>query len=393
MANVQLRGMTWNHSRGYLPVVATAQRFLERTGIEVIWEKRSLQDFADYPLQRLVDRYDLLIIDHPFVGYAASHPVLKPFDELLPADYLAEQAANSVGASHRSYHYDDHQWGLATDVATPVASYRADLFAKHGFELPRSWEELLELASSGMVIVPAIAIDSLMNFYYLCVGRGATLFDGAMLVDEEAGVWALEQLRALVQRCPPECLERNPIRTYDALCAGDDYLYCPFAYGYSNYGRAGYAEERLRFTDVVSVDGSTPGRTTLGGAGLAISAHCRHVDEAVAYASYLNDPLVQRTIYLENGGQPGHRGAWTDRHANELTNGFFEDTLATHDRAYLRPRYDGYLHFQDHGGAIVRDFVIAGGDPREPLAQLQRLYQESLRGSDTLEPSEPGRAP
>ena len=388
MASIQLRGITWNHSRGYLPKVATAQRFLERTGVEVIWEKRSLQAFADFPLQKLVDRYDLLIIDHPFVGYAASHPVLLPLDELMPADYLTDQATNSVGPSHRSYHSGGHQWALASDVATPVASYRPDLLVRHGLELPRTWDELLEFAASGLVILPAIEVDILMNFYYLCIGRGAELFDGETLVDEEVGSWALEQLGELVRRCPPECLERNPIRSYDTLCAGDDYVYCPFAYGYNNYGRAGYAEQRLRFADVVSVDGHTPGRTTLGGAGLAISAHCRHIDEAVAYAMVLNDPLVQRTLFLDSGGQPGHRSAWTDAHANRLTNGFFADTLATHDRAYLRPRYDGYLHFQDHAGAVVRDFVIAGGDPREPLARLQRLYQASLRGSDALENGE-----
>ena len=33
----------------------------------------------------------------------------------------------------------------------------------------------------------------------------------------------------------------NPIIAYEAMTSRDDYVYCPFAYGYSNYARRGYA--------------------------------------------------------------------------------------------------------------------------------------------------------
>lgn len=38
--DIKLRGITWNHSRGYVSVVATAQRFMELDpGEEIIWRK------------------------------------------------------------------------------------------------------------------------------------------------------------------------------------------------------------------------------------------------------------------------------------------------------------------------------------------------------------------
>ena len=85
MANpITLTGITWNHTRGYLPMVATAQRFSElHPDIEIVWHKRSLQEFADYPIERLVERFDLLVIDHPFAGQAAAQNVLLPLDEHL----------------------------------------------------------------------------------------------------------------------------------------------------------------------------------------------------------------------------------------------------------------------------------------------------------------------
>src|SRR3954454_22701106 len=106
-----LKGITWNHSRGFVPMVATAQRFSElHPGIDIIWEKRSLQQFADFSIEQLADQYDLLVIDHPWAGFAARTKTILPLDEYLPADFMKDQEQNSVGASCESYSYNHHQW-------------------------------------------------------------------------------------------------------------------------------------------------------------------------------------------------------------------------------------------------------------------------------------------
>ena len=89
----------------------------------------------------------------------------------------------------------------------------------------------------------------------------------------EVGVQALRMLRELAQSLDPLFFDLNPIRVYEAMTATDRYAYCPFAYGYNNYSRDGYARRPLEFGDLVEIDGR-PCRTTLGGAGLAISARC-----------------------------------------------------------------------------------------------------------------------
>ena len=176
-AKTLLRGITWNHSRGFVSVVATAQRFCEmRPEVEIVWEKRSLQEFADAPIQGLAEDYDLLVIDHPWAGYAAYSQVLVPLQEIIPADFMADQAANSVGHSHPSYVFNGNQCALAIDAATPVASYRPDLLQRYGLEKPQTWSDLLELARQGRVIMPAIEIDTLMNFYMLCATQGEAAF-------------------------------------------------------------------------------------------------------------------------------------------------------------------------------------------------------------------------
>ena len=381
MANTTtLTGITWNHSRGFVPLVATAQRFEDaHPGVRIEWQKRTLQEFADAPIERLAETFDLLIIDHPFVGYAAAHPTLLPLDEVLPAQFLADQAANSVGASHQSYAYGGHQWALAVDAATPVASFRADLLDRHDVGRPETWQELLTLARLGLVAFPAIPIDALMHFYMVCIALGGEPFAGDdRVVEPDVGNAALASLRELASLCDPACLERNPIRTYEAMVGGDKVAYCPFAYGYANYARADYAPRPLRFAGLVTLDGR-PLRSTLGGTGLAISRRCRDLASAAAYLQSVADPAVQRGLYVAAGGQPGHRIAWVDPEVNQKCGAFFLDTLPTLDTAYLRPRYDGYIPFQDRAGEVVHAYLRDGGDTQSVLASLDLLYRASGR--------------
>ncbi|MDQ5980094.1 MAG: multiple sugar transport system substrate-binding protein [Verrucomicrobiota bacterium] len=378
---VQLRGMTWGHTRGYLPVVATAQRFSElNPGVEIVWEKRSLKAFEVFPVEKLAADYDLIVLDHPFVGYAAAHGPLLPLDEHLPAAFLADQAANAVGASHASYTYGGHPWALAIDAATPIAFWREDLLARLKLAVPRTWDDLLALAKAGHVEIPAAPINCLMNFYTFCVAHGETPFaTRERVASSDTGRAALASLRELIALCDPGCWSRNPIASHDlvASAANTQVAYCPLAYGYSNYARAGYAAHRLTFGEP-PLHGGAPLRTTLGGTGLAVSALRPHRATALAYAQFAASPEIQRTLYTAAGGQPGHRTAWTDADNNALTGGCFIRTLPVLDRAFLRPRHNGYMEFQEHAGHVVHAALRGTLPEADALAQLDALYRASL---------------
>ena len=376
---INLRGITWNHSRGYVSVVGAAQRFSERhPNVDIIWEKRSLQEFADAPIGKLAENYDLLVIDHPWAGFAADTGVLVPLQERLSSAFMDDQARNSVGKSNESYQFSGNQYALAIDAATPVASYRPDLLNRYDVSLPDTWDEVLSLARKGYVIMPGIPLDTLMNFYMLCSTQGEDPFaNDEWVVSDQMSLQVLDQLRELAQLCPSEIFKWNPIAVYEALSRRDEFVYCPFAYGYSNYSREGYSDNVLVFDDMVKVGNGGRCRTTLGGTGLAISAKCQHLDIALQFAEYVASPVIQRTVFFENGGQPGHRGAWLDDEVNRRSHDYFKNTLPALDRAYLRPRYPGYLHFQDNAGFPVHDYVVNGDDPKVVLEKLKKLYAES----------------
>ncbi len=325
MSKIVLNGITWGHSRGITPLFATAQRFSElHPDVQINWKKRTLQEFADYPIEKLTKEYDLLIIDHPWVGCAAATKCVLPLDEYLAAEYLQGQLNNSVGYSHKSYNYEGHQWALAVDAATPVASYRPDLLEKNDAHVPGIWAEVISLAKRGKLAVPSIPID-----------------------------------------------------------LTDDYWYCPFAYGYSNYSRRGYARSLLKYANIVGFESRHPFRSTLGGTGLAVSTFTKHKEWAIRYTQWVVSPEIQSTLYVQNGGQPGHRSAWISEEANRNCNQYFGNTINTLDQAFVRPRYNGYLRFQEQAGVQLQSCLLTGSSPEKVLEDINELYRISKKTKRT----------
>ncbi|SHL50355.1 carbohydrate ABC transporter substrate-binding protein, CUT1 family [Flavobacterium flevense] len=375
----KLKGITWNHTRGLLPMVATAQRFTELyPDVEISWEKRSLQEFADASIEDLAKRFDLLVIDHPWTGFGAATNTIVPLSDHFSSEYIKDQEVNTVGKSYESYVFNNKLWALPIDAATPVAAARLDILEKNGLKVPETFEDLLALAKKGLVAFAGIPVDSLMTFYSFCCSLGEAPFQSQQkVISEETGIKALQMHRELAQLMDPANFNRNPIQVYEAMVNTDEIAYCPFAYGYSNYSRIGYSKNLLHFYDLVKLN-DQPMISSLGGTGLAVSAFSENLPEALKYAEFTGSSQVQQNIFADNGGQPGHLQAWKSDRINEITHDYFKNTLPALERAFLRPRYSGHMYFQDHAGDVVRDYLMNGGDEKEVLAAMDALYVKSL---------------
>jgi multiple sugar transport system substrate-binding protein len=378
MNKIVLKGITWAHSRGFTPLMSFAQRFGELyPGVEVKWEKRTLQQFADFPVEKLAEKYDHLIIDHPCDGCAAAKECVLPLEQYLSEEFLDDQLENTVGGSHLSYHYHDHQWGLAIDAAVPAASYRSDLFEKKGRKIPATWEEVIILAEEGKVAVPAIPIDLLMNFYTLCIANGNVPFlSDEEVIDKATGHSALKTMKQLYALVDKKMFSYNPIAVAEVMTLTDDYWYCPFAYCYSNYSRAGFAKNVLTYSNLVYKNGKRL-RGTIGGTGLAVSAFSQYKEYALCFAKEITSARCQSTFYMEHGGQPGHKSAWASEKANALCNSFFKNILPAMENGYVRPRYNGYLFFQDHAGKPLQQYLMGNISAEEVLKEMNEVYKKS----------------
>jgi multiple sugar transport system substrate-binding protein len=382
-----LRGITWGHSRGITPLLAAAQRYEElNPDVQIQWKKRTLQEFADFPIEKLTEEYDLLIIDHPWVGCAAATNCVLPLNEYLPSAYLKNQLDNSVGGSFESYNYNGSQWALAIDAAAPFASYRKNLLEENNNSLPQTWNDVLELAKAGKVAVPAIPIDLLMNFYSFCIAEGEEPFLLNELISEETGIAAMQTMKQLWSLVDKKMFVCNPIAVAELMSSTNDYWYCPFAYGYSNYSRTGFARHLLYYTDVITINNKKL-RTTIGGTGISVSAFSKHKEAAIDFAAFVCSEDFQKSMYVQHGGQPGHLAAWLNEEANSLTDDFFKNTLPIMQNGYIRPRYNGYLHFQDHAGLPLQQYLLDKINEKDALHEMNVIYKQSLKHTQTIQPA------
>lgn len=347
-----LKGITWEHARGFGSVAAAAVAY--RTvapDVEVQWEQRSLQAFADQALEQLVEQYDLLVIDHPHIPLAAEHGLFARLDGVGHDDELAVLATQSVGASHATYAHAGGQWGLATDAAAQVSAYRPDLLP----EPPRNWTEVLALAEQGRVLWPYKPVDAFSSLVTVASGNGEEpMRSPGVFLTADALAEAMETLRRLARLVPDENSTWNPIQTADALSTGDRFAYAPLLFGYTNYSRAGFRPHRLKYTDIPASRDGVRG-SLLGGAGIAVSAQTQHPEQAIAHAFWLDSAAVQAGAYYDGGGQPGNAVAWEDERTNADSLDFFRGTRATLEGAYVRPRFVHYIELQN----ALSEFVTA----------------------------------
>ncbi len=375
--SVHLKGMTWDHSRGFDPMLATSAAYGEaHPGVTISWEKRSLQAFADRPIGEMADAYDLMVIDHPHVGEVAGSGLLLPFDGLGRDDALATLAAQSVGVSHPSYEFDGRQWALAIDAATPVAAYRPDRID----EAPTRWDDVLDLARGGDVGFALIPINALMCYLGLANNKGFAVAKGDRLMAQEHSAATLETLREITAQVDPRCLSLDPIGIYEWMGrAVDAPAYSPFGYGYTNYSRDGYCRFPLVFADAPGFGDNGPRGTVIGGTGIAVSARSAHREIATDYAFWIAGAVCQKGLFFESGGQPANAVAWEDDACNAASRDFFRNTRETLETAYLRPRHDGYMGFQERGGDLVHACLRGEATVAATVDRLQSAWEDSLK--------------
>lgn len=377
---ITLKGLTWDHPRGYAPLIEGALEYAKQyPGISIHWDRRTLREFGEAPIENYVDRYDLLIVDHPFVGFAAAHAVLVDLAPYLSEAEKLRFANDSVGPSWQSYWYGGGLWALPIDAAAQVAAYRPDLLQEFLPVVPQAFEDVLELAkktraAGKFVVVPACPIDAISLFFTLTANLDHPIAEESEeFVSDPVARQVLDRMHALVSLAHARSVDWNPIQVYDFMVSSSDAVYCPYGFGYSNYSRI-ETSPRLQFANAPAAGQRGCAGTTLGGTGVAVSVQGRHQPEAIEYAKWLASPAHQRGTYFRKGGQPSSLAAWTDPSVDAASGGFFSGTLQTLQRAYVRPRFDGFVRFFEAAGVEISRCLRKDLPDKELIQWLNARY-------------------
>lgn len=70
---------------------------------------------------------------------------------------------------------------------------------------------------------------------------------------------------------------------------------------------------------------------------------------------------------------------------NAATGNFYRNIRATLNGAYVRPRYDGYIEFQEEGGQRLNAGLLAREAPNAIVSALNDLFRKSFRRTEAAE--------
>ena len=243
------------------------------------------------------------------------------------------------------------------------------------------FDEVLELAVTGGVLIPMRPPHSLMTFFTLAANLGTPCStDGpGNLIAAEAGVRVYETIAGLMRHVPDECYAMDPIAVSERMSEAESAIACaPLIYGYVNYGIAGFRPKLLAFADIPAAGNCGPAGSALGGTGIAVSAFSPHVPEAAEFAYWIASGDIQRGPFAAAGGQPGHADGWGDEAVNAVTNGFYRNTRQTLDGAWIRPRHKGYMAFQAPASERLNEGLMAGEAARSVIGDINAMFVKSF---------------
>lgn len=366
------RGLTWDHPRGTNALRAAAQSFSADGPDTLTWDVHPLEGFESAPIETLAAAYDLIVLDHPHLGDALVHDCLRPLDDLFGPDELDAWADASVGPSFTSYTLAGRTWALPLDAATQVSARRADILPT----APTTWAETIELARDSGRVAPSLAGPH--AFLTLCsIARGLDAAEPVALFARPALQEAFAILRALAAHAPTWALELNPIGLLERMSASDDLVYVPLVFGYVNYATG---PRPVAFGAPPS--GGCRSGSTLGGTGIALTCRTEPSDALLAHLRWLMSAQAQRDFIPDHDGQPSARAFWTSDAVDAAAGGFYRDTLATIEDAWVRPRFPGFVQFQSEASALLRDAIAHADDADATIDRLQQLFTAAQRAAE-----------
>jgi multiple sugar transport system substrate-binding protein len=370
-------GLTWDHPRGYAPLNVIAAEIAPTHGLEISWDVQPLHGFESNSIAALCARYDLLVLDHPHIGEAVRAKCLQPLDALFGHSEVSDLGAETIGPCLDSYRYAGSTWALPLDAAAQVMACRTDLLDGPP---PTTWSEIEILAREGGVALSLAGPHGILCLLSIAaaLGEPPATHDPKLLFSDAVGIEAYEILAAANRNALPVTAELDPIAILEHMARTDDVRLCPLIFGYVNYTKPATDRHAITFADAPAAARGGSTGSTLGGAGLGISTRCQITPELRDHLRWLVSADAQCDTIPRNSGQPSRRSAWLDGAINRDAGGFYLATAKTLEHAYVRPRYAGYIAWQNKASAFLRTALASGLDGRAVIRELNSTHRQSI---------------
>jgi len=337
-------------------------------------------------LQAKSPAFDVLAVDVIWVAEFAHAGWLRELTPQLPPH---ERAAFFPGPIE-AVTYRGRVYAVPWFVDAGLLYYRRDLLEKHGFAVPRTWEELARTAQAVMAREPGIVgfvwqgkqYEGLVcnALEYVWSNGGEVMSGGRIALDSPRNRQALAFMADLVHRygvtpASVTTATEEPSRHVFGQGRALFLRNWPYAWRLFQDPRS-QVHGKVGVTMLPRFEGGVPA-ATLGGWQLAVNRSSRHPEAAAELVRYLTSAPAQRQLALAYGFQPARIAPYRDP---ELLAA--QPFLATLERVFAEARPRPVTPYYVRVSQVLQSefsAIVAGlKTPGAALAAAERKLREIL---------------
>lgn len=318
---ITLRYMTWNTTE--VTLQGAYERF--KTEYESLHPNITIE-YVDIPYGNMVqqaftyaaadDLPDIVEMSTPFIATFITSNILQPLDGLIDQELLDDLQPVTLS----EVTYNNQIMAMPRIIIPQVLYYNKTLFEKAGLDPnmpPQTYDEMLEYARE----IAKLKTDSGENIYglgeglaqqsnnglfsmrnFIGFGCDFELVDGALTVDEAAGISTLEYYRTLVKEnlCPEGALPKDLRNLFATGRLGMYFDVSNQSATLNAIAPNGDAFEEEYGKAVVPVNANGVSNTTSNTASIGISATTPHAKEAAEFIEWLMSKEAYQIYFDEN---------------------------------------------------------------------------------------------
>lgn len=319
--------------------------------------------------------FDVLALDVIWVAEFARAGWIADVGDLLP---VAEHD-EFFEASLASATYEGRVYAVPWFVDAGLLYYRKDLLERHGFDAPRTWNELAVAAKTiserepGMhgFVWQAKQYEGLVcNALELVWSAGGdVLRDGDVVLNSEESRRALEFMQALVPRgISPELVTTSTEEPSRYIFGSGRAVFLRnWPYAWTLFERPDSAVRGKVGISPLPHFAGHASAAALGGWNLGINARSKYPDEAAAFVRFMTSPEAQRALALAYGLNPARRPLYSDPDLLSAQP-HLEELRAVLDAARSRPVTPRYAQLSQVLQSEFSAVVTGLETPEEALA-------------------------
>jgi len=258
-----------------------------------------------------------------------------------------------------------------------ITYYNTDVFDGETYQIPQTWEELLEVAKrlQAAYKVGKVALHGTLDantttqvFEFIAAAGG-----DITVLNDAGSVKAFTFLQDLYAYLSPETKKANWNTTNKFLSEETIFLARNWPFGMQVIVQQNH---KTNIKAYATWAGPVGRATMIGGDVIAITKRSPRQALALKFARYLMSRDVQKLLVTELGWPPIRSDALAD--VPEWQQGFFAATMEALQYGRYRPPIMGWSAVDKYVNLAFQDIVIEGQDVRATLDKYARELQEEL---------------